>query len=140
MTEKQLRDLTVQHELLLQAFEKVNPPSDHGLEARSVRQVLNVSVLQVEQERDELLRRQTEAVLDLQQRSGLKELLLERKLSALTDTVEQKEAQLCAALSACRLDPAEGSSSANKLQVRVLCDSVSKCLSDQNTCEGFSCV
>ncbi|XP_026215142.1 dynein regulatory complex subunit 4-like [Anabas testudineus] len=92
VTEKQLRDLTVEHELLLQAFEKV------------------------QQERDELLRRQTEAILEVQQKSGLKELLLERKMAALTETLEKKEAQLCAALSASNLDPAAGSRSANKLQ------------------------
>ncbi|XP_070711656.1 dynein regulatory complex subunit 4-like [Pempheris klunzingeri] len=80
VTEKELRDLTVDHELLLQAFEKV------------------------QRERDELLRRQTEAVLDVQRRSGLKELLLERKLAALTDTLEKKEAELCAALSASSID------------------------------------
>lgn len=84
--------------------------------------MLNVSVLQVQQERDELLRRQTEAILDVQQKSGLKELLLEKKLAALTETLERKEAQLCGALSACRLDPTEGSSLANKLQVLVLYD------------------
>lgn len=75
------------------------------------------SVLQLEQERDELLRRQTEEVLDVQQRSGMKELLLKRKVAALTQTLEQKEAQLCAALSASNLDPAAGSSPAHKLQV-----------------------
>ncbi|KAI3353601.1 hypothetical protein L3Q82_020119 [Scortum barcoo] len=90
--EKGLRDLTVQHELLLQAFEKV------------------------QQERDELLKKQTEAILDVQQRSGLKELLLEKKLAALTEMVEKKEAQLCAALSASNADQTAGSSAANKLQ------------------------
>ncbi|GAA6225662.1 growth arrest-specific protein 8-like [Lates japonicus] len=90
--EKELRDLTVEHELLLQAFEKV------------------------QQERDELLKKQTEAILDLQQRSGLKELLLERKMAALTETLEKKEAQLCAALSASTAEQTAGSSTANKLE------------------------
>ncbi|XP_040003242.1 dynein regulatory complex subunit 4-like isoform X2 [Xiphias gladius] len=91
VVEKELRDLTVEHELLLQAFEKV------------------------QQERDELLKKQTEAILDVQQRSGLKELLLERKLAALTETVEKKEAQLCAALSAYTADRTAGGA-ANKLE------------------------
>ncbi|XP_059196833.1 dynein regulatory complex subunit 4-like [Centropristis striata] len=90
--EKELRDLTVEHELLLQAFEKV------------------------QQERDDLLRRQTQTVLDVQQKSGLKELLLERKLAALTEAVEKKEAQLCAALSASNVDQTARSSAANKLE------------------------
>lgn len=99
-------------------------------------------MLQVQQERDELLRRQAEAILDVQQKSGLKELLLERKLAALTETLERKEAQLCGALSACRLDPAAGSSSANKLQV-VLCDLLCQtcfCEIPERMCEGFSCL
>ncbi|XP_023259221.1 growth arrest-specific protein 8 [Seriola lalandi dorsalis] len=90
VAEQELRDLSVEHELLLQAFEKV------------------------QQERDELLRKQAEAVVEVQRRSGLKELLLERKLAALTETLEKKEAQLCAALAATRQPAA--SSAANKLE------------------------
>ncbi|KAM8772135.1 dynein regulatory complex subunit 4-like [Acanthopagrus schlegelii] len=92
LVEKELRDLTVENELLRQAFEKV------------------------QQERDELLKKQMELILDLQQKSGLKELLLERKLSALTETLEQKEAQLCATLSASSVDQTAAGSAANKLE------------------------
>ncbi|KAM4595752.1 dynein regulatory complex subunit 4-like [Fundulus diaphanus] len=67
LVEKELRDLTVEHELLLQAFQKV------------------------QQERDELLKRQTESLLDVQQRSGLKKMLLQKKLAALTEALEKKE-------------------------------------------------
>lgn len=59
-----------------------------------------------------------EAILEVQQKSGLKELLLERKLAALTETVEKREAQLCAALSASTVDRTAGSSAANKLEVQ----------------------
>nr|XP_046232312.1 dynein regulatory complex subunit 4-like isoform X1 [Scatophagus argus] len=90
--EQELRDLAVEHELLLHAFEKV------------------------QQERDELLKKQTEAILDVQQKTGLKELLLERKLAALTEAVQKKEAQLCAALSASNVDPTPGGAAANKLK------------------------
>lgn len=55
----------------------------------------------------------------MRQKAGLKELLLERKLAALTDTVEKREAQLCAALSASTGDPTAGSSAADKLQVHT---------------------
>ncbi|KAK5865479.1 hypothetical protein PBY51_019746 [Eleginops maclovinus] len=92
LMDQELRDLTVKHELLLQAFEKV------------------------QQERDDLLRRQTQAILDVQQRSGLKQLLLERKLAALTETVEKKEAQLCAALSTSKVAQSAGGSAANKVE------------------------
>ncbi|XP_047433965.1 dynein regulatory complex subunit 4-like isoform X2 [Mugil cephalus] len=92
LIEKELRDLTVEQELLLDAFNKM------------------------ERERDELLRRQTDAILDVQQRSSMKELVLERKMEALSQTLERKEAQLCAALSASNVDPALGSSASNRLE------------------------
>ncbi|KAM4579543.1 dynein regulatory complex subunit 4-like [Fundulus diaphanus] len=92
LVEKELRDLTVEHELLLQAFQKG------------------------QQERDELLKRQTESLLDVQQRSGLKKMLLQKKLAALTEAVEKKEAQLSAALSVCSSEPTERSNAANKLE------------------------
>lgn len=82
--DQELRELTVEHELLLQAFQKV------------------------QQERDELLRTQTESILDVQQRSVLKKLLLQKKLDALTEALEKKEAGLAAAaaLSVCGAEPA----------------------------------
>uniref|UniRef100_A0A1A8V8E0 Dynein regulatory complex subunit 4 n=1 Tax=Nothobranchius furzeri TaxID=105023 RepID=A0A1A8V8E0_NOTFU len=94
VVEKELKDLMVEYELLLQAFQKV------------------------EQERDELLQRQMESILDVQQRSSLKRILLEKKLSALTETLEEKEAQLCTTLSVSSIDPTTRNAAANKLQVR----------------------
>nr|XP_019939396.1 PREDICTED: growth arrest-specific protein 8-like [Paralichthys olivaceus] len=91
-TEKELWDLTIEHELLLQTSEKV------------------------QKERDELQRKQMNVMLEVQQRNGLKQLLLERKLAALTQTVETKEAQLCATLSTATASDTAGSSSANKLK------------------------
>ncbi|XP_015245485.1 PREDICTED: growth arrest-specific protein 8-like [Cyprinodon variegatus] len=64
-----LREVKVEKELLLQAFEKL------------------------QQERDELLETHKESILGVQQRSGLKKQLVQRKLAALTETLE-KEAQL----------------------------------------------
>ncbi|MED6261834.1 hypothetical protein ATANTOWER_010705 [Ataeniobius toweri] len=91
VVEKELRDLTVEHELLLQAFQKV------------------------QEERDELLKRQTESILDIQQRSGLKKILLQKKLAAVTETLEKKEAQLSAALSVCSIEPTARSNAVSKL-------------------------
>lgn len=67
--------------------------------------------------------------MDVQQKAGLKELLLERKLAALTETVEKREAQLCAALSASTGEPTAGGSATNKLQVRTYasCPVMSRC-------------
>lgn len=92
LLENQLRDLKVEHELLLQAFEKV------------------------ELERDQLLRSQMEVILEVQQRSGLKELLLSRRLAVLSQTLETREAQLCAALSASTTDPVAGSGAAHRVE------------------------
>ncbi|XP_068178039.1 dynein regulatory complex subunit 4-like isoform X1 [Antennarius striatus] len=56
--DQHLREETVKNEMLLQAYEKL------------------------QQENQELLRSHTESILDVQQRNGLKELLLDRKLEA----------------------------------------------------------
>ncbi|XP_031590619.1 dynein regulatory complex subunit 4-like [Oreochromis aureus] len=93
--ERELRDLTLEHDLLLQASEKV------------------------QQERDDLLKKQRDAIMDVQQRSELKAMMLERKLAALTETLEKKEAQLCAALSASSADPTAAASAASRLEVIV---------------------
>ncbi|MEQ2252829.1 hypothetical protein ILYODFUR_025861 [Ilyodon furcidens] len=92
VVEKELRDLTAEHELLLQAFQKV------------------------QEERDELLKRQTESILDIQQRSGLKKILLQKKLAAVTETLEKKEAQLSTALSVCSIEPTARSNAVCKLE------------------------
>lgn len=77
-------------------------------------------VLQVELERDQLLQNQTEVILEVQQRSGLKELLLSRRLAVLSQTLETREAQLCATLSASAADPVAGSGPAHRLEVAWL--------------------
>lgn len=57
------------------------------------------------QERDELYKKFVKAIHDVQQKSNLKNLLLEKKLGALGDTLEKKEAQLNEVLTASNLDP-----------------------------------
>ena len=47
----------------------------------------------------------SQAIHEVQQKSNFKNLLLEKKLSALADTLEKKEAQLNEVLSASNLDP-----------------------------------
>lgn len=68
--EEELRGLKMEHTLLLQAFQKV------------------------EAERDQLKRSQLELVLDIQRRNGLKEALLQKKVSALSLELQNKEALL----------------------------------------------
>uniref|UniRef100_H3CAM5 Dynein regulatory complex subunit 4 n=1 Tax=Tetraodon nigroviridis TaxID=99883 RepID=H3CAM5_TETNG len=90
--EKELRDQKVEHQLLLQCS------------------------WELERERDDLLRRQKEAVLELQQKMGLKEQLLQKKIAALRETLEKREAQLYAVLSTANLEPSAASEAAQKLQ------------------------
>ncbi|XP_057169858.1 dynein regulatory complex subunit 4 isoform X2 [Ursus arctos] len=82
VTEKELKGLRWEHEVLEQRF------------------------LKVQQERDELYRKFTAAILEVQQKVGLKNLVLERKLQALSAAVEKKEVQFNEVLAASSLDPA----------------------------------
>ncbi|XP_047702097.1 dynein regulatory complex subunit 4 isoform X3 [Prionailurus viverrinus] len=82
VAEKELKDLQWEHEVLEQRF------------------------LKVQQERDELYRKFTAAILEVQQKVGFKNLVLERKLQALSAAVEKKEVQINEVLAASTLDPA----------------------------------
>ncbi|XP_074205194.1 dynein regulatory complex subunit 4 isoform X1 [Camelus bactrianus] len=82
VTEKELKSLQWEHEVLEQRF------------------------IKVQQERDELYRKFTAAILEVQQKVGFKNLVLERKVQALNTAVEKKEVQLNEVLAASNLDPA----------------------------------
>lgn len=73
---------------------------------------------QVQQERDELYRKFSSAVLEVQQKAGFRSLVLERKLQALSAAVEKKEAQFSEVLAAANLDPAALTLVSRKLEVR----------------------
>ena len=60
------------------------------------------------------------AIHDVQQKSNLKNLLLEKKLGALGETLEKKEAQLNEVLTASNLDPSALSVVTRKLEVGLL--------------------
>ncbi|EHA98928.1 Growth arrest-specific protein 8 [Heterocephalus glaber] len=95
VTEKELKDLQWEHEVLEQRFLKVR-----GL-------VIHPSlILQVQQERDELYRKFTAAIQEVQQKTGFKNLLLERKLQVLSTAVEKREVQFNEVLAASNMDPA----------------------------------
>ncbi|XP_004842656.2 growth arrest-specific protein 8 isoform X1 [Heterocephalus glaber] len=82
VTEKELKDLQWEHEVLEQRF------------------------LKVQQERDELYRKFTAAIQEVQQKTGFKNLLLERKLQVLSTAVEKREVQFNEVLAASNMDPA----------------------------------
>ena len=58
-----------------------------------------------------------QAIHEVQQKANFKNLLLEKKLQALNDTLEKKEAQLNEVLSASNLDPTALSVVTRKLEV-----------------------
>lgn len=68
-------------------------------------EVLEQRFQKTQDERDELYRKFIKAIHEVQQKSNFKNLLLEKKLAALADTLEKKEAQLNEVLSASNLDP-----------------------------------
>ena len=72
-------------------------------------------------ERDDLYKKFVKAIHDVQQKSNLKNLLLEKKLGALGDTLEKKEAQLNEVLTASNLDPSALSVVTRKLEVDLIC-------------------
>eukprot|EP00002_Diphylleia_rotans_P039852 TRINITY_DN934_c0_g1_i2.p1 TRINITY_DN934_c0_g1~~TRINITY_DN934_c0_g1_i2.p1 ORF type:complete len:472 (+),score=136.82 TRINITY_DN934_c0_g1_i2:54-1469(+) len=79
--EEQLKNVTWEHEVLLQRFE------------------------QVQKERDELYDRFVSTIYDVQQKSGFRNLILEKKLETVQESLEKKEAQLSEVLAASNLDP-----------------------------------
>ncbi|KAF5397534.1 Growth arrest-specific protein 8 [Paragonimus heterotremus] len=69
----------------------------------------------VERERDELYEKFVSAIHEVQQKTGLKNMLLEKRLLSLTETIEKKEAQLSEVLTASNLDPTALASVTRKL-------------------------
>lgn len=59
----------------------------------------------IQKERDDLYDRFVKSIYDVQQKSGFKNLLLEKKLGTLLEQLEKKEAQLNEVLTASNLDP-----------------------------------
>ncbi|XP_043788774.1 dynein regulatory complex subunit 4 isoform X1 [Apis laboriosa] len=68
-------------------------------------EVLEVRFEKCQSERNELHARFVSAILELQQKTGLKNVLLEKKLEKLSDLLEQREAQISEVLAAAQLDP-----------------------------------
>ncbi|XP_034974488.1 dynein regulatory complex subunit 4 isoform X2 [Zootoca vivipara] len=91
-TEKELKDLQWEHEVLQQRF------------------------IRVQDERDELYQKFTKAINEVQQKTGFKNLLLERKLLGLSNILEKKEVQLNEVLAATNLDPGALSVVTRKLE------------------------
>jgi len=78
----------------------------------------------------------------VQQKSGFKNLLLERKLNTLADSLEKKEAQLNQVLSATNMDPMALGVVTRKLEVLFLVFCTSVCPACGNAIKEtlYSCV
>mmetsp|Transcript_15425 Transcript_15425/g.26679 ORF Transcript_15425/g.26679 Transcript_15425/m.26679 type:complete len:473 (-) Transcript_15425:18-1436(-) len=68
-------------------------------------EVLQQRFTKVQSERDELYERFEASIYEVVQKSGLKGALLERRLEALSEQMEMKDAQLAEVLTAANLDP-----------------------------------
>ncbi|XP_071423857.1 dynein regulatory complex subunit 4 [Pithys albifrons albifrons] len=90
--QKELKDLQWEHEVLEQRFSKVQA------------------------ERDELYQKFTKAINEVQQKTGFKNLLLERKLQGLLSLLEQKEVELSEVVAVSHLDPSALSLVSHKLK------------------------
>uniref|UniRef100_A0A8D2PZE2 Dynein regulatory complex subunit 4 n=1 Tax=Zosterops lateralis melanops TaxID=1220523 RepID=A0A8D2PZE2_ZOSLA len=71
---------------------------------------------EVQEERDELYQKFTKAINEVQQKTGFKNLLLERKLKGLLNLLEQKEVELSEVIAASNLDPSALSLVSHKLE------------------------
>eukprot|EP00033_Pygsuia_biforma_P001558 GCRY01001757.1.p1 GENE.GCRY01001757.1~~GCRY01001757.1.p1 ORF type:complete len:468 (-),score=123.98 GCRY01001757.1:514-1917(-) len=90
--ESQLKQLEWEKEVLEQRFEKV------------------------EKERDDLYEQFVSSIYEVQQKAGFKNLLLEKKLNTISESLEKKEAQLQETIAAANLDPAALGQVTSKLE------------------------
>jgi growth arrest-specific protein 8 len=68
------------------------------------REVQTQRMAKVEKERDDLYARFQASIYELQQKTGLKGMLLEKKVGALNEALEKKQTQLAEVLAASNLD------------------------------------
>ncbi|XP_059177710.1 dynein regulatory complex subunit 4-like isoform X2 [Physella acuta] len=102
---RQLSNYEKDKEILKNAKGHVKQMTEEFKALKWEHEVLEQRFQKIQDERDELYRKFIKAIHEVQQKSNFKNLLLERKLSALADTLEKKEAQLNEVLSASNLDP-----------------------------------
>ena len=79
-------------------------------------EVMSQRFAKVQTERDDLYERFESSVYEVQQKTGLKGMMLEKKLETLTEALEKKEAQLSEVLAASNLDPSTLSQVNKKLE------------------------
>lgn len=75
------------------------------------------AVTQLQLERDELYKSFSQRIQKVQHKGDVKNELLERKVKALTDSLEEMQAQLCSVLSASNMDQTALDGITNKIEV-----------------------
>jgi DNA repair exonuclease SbcCD ATPase subunit len=103
--ERQLTSYEADKESLRNAKVQLKLKGDEISQLKWELEVLQQRFGDTESERDELYDRFVKSIYDVQQKAGFKNLLLERKLKALAEQLEAKEAQLNEVLAAANLDP-----------------------------------
>lgn len=104
--EKQLANYAKDKQYLASAKARLKVQTQQLSQKDWEREVLEQRFKEVESERDQYYDKFQSTVFDVQQKSGFKNLLLEKKLSTLGDKLEKTEAQLNEVLAASNLDPA----------------------------------
>ncbi|KAJ8324909.1 hypothetical protein BDV3_004547 [Batrachochytrium dendrobatidis] len=79
-------------------------------------EVLEQRFSQVQKERDELYENFVDRIISVQQKTGFKNLILEKKVDSLKENLEKKELQVNEVLKATNLDPAALSSLTKRLE------------------------
>merc|ERR1719152_1114104 len=78
-------------------------------------EVLQQQTQRVSKERDELYSKFQHAIYDVQQKSGLKNLILEKKIDAIEEALETTEAQVSELLTSANVDQATSAGISQKL-------------------------
>ncbi|XP_059940447.1 dynein regulatory complex subunit 4 isoform X2 [Mesoplodon densirostris] len=115
--QKQLRGYERDKQILLRTKARLKVAEEELKSLQWEHEVLEQRFMQVQQERDGLYQKFTAAILEVQQKVGLKNVVLERKVQALAAVVEKKEVQFNEVLAASNLDPAALTLVSRKLEV-----------------------
>ncbi|XP_045149574.1 dynein regulatory complex subunit 4 isoform X2 [Echinops telfairi] len=103
--EREMAEVTMQNKRLADPLQRARDDMNE-MQRKLTHYERDKQILTVQQERDRLYQRFTAAIQEVQQKAGFQNLILERKLQALSSAVEQKEAQLNEVLATSNLDPA----------------------------------
>ncbi|KAM4894533.1 dynein regulatory complex subunit 4 isoform 2-T2 [Sylvia borin] len=113
--EKEKADVLLQNKKLTEPLQEAREQVAE-LQKKLVHYNRDKEALMVQEERDELYQKFTKAINEVQQKTGFKNLLLERKLKGLLDLLEQKEVELNEVITASNLDPSALSLVSHKLE------------------------